>query len=237
MSEQNQSGTHASRLATGAVVAAGIAGLGLLSPNDAKAVTPALTFSDIPGTGDVKVLNYALALEALETDMYTQAYFRLTTGFTNALGTVVPGLGLTRSELDVAFIRDLANVEKTHREFLNGALGSASVLKGAFANVKFDFNIQNLNRKQVDNLVYNTESTGLRAYLGAIPFLATKTYLQTAGAIQGVEARHATQIAVIINTLFSSGLQTAPLATQNNGIDQPLTPDMVLAAVSPYIVF
>ena len=52
-------------LSNAAVVAASIASAGLLTPVTAMAVSPALTFAQIPGTGDVKVLNFALALEVL----------------------------------------------------------------------------------------------------------------------------------------------------------------------------
>ena len=60
-----------------------------------RAVSPQLTFeANVPGKGDVKVLNYALALEDLEANLYVQALQRLTTGGTNAVGKTIPGLGL-----------------------------------------------------------------------------------------------------------------------------------------------
>ncbi|MGN6727097.1 MAG: ferritin-like domain-containing protein [Tepidisphaeraceae bacterium] len=196
-----------------------------------------LSFSQIPGTGDVKVLNYALALEALETDLYIQAYMRLTDGGTNALGIKLPGLGLDRSQIDVQYVREFANVEIQHRNFLDSALGNASLLKNTpFSTAKFNFGFEKMNRREVITQIYEAERLGVGAYLGAIPYLTTRTYLQTAGAIQGTEARHTAVVAIVLNELFNLSLETAPLSNQNNGIDGTFSPNAVLATVSPCIV-
>jgi len=71
---------------------------------------PSLTFNDIPGTGDIKVLNYALALEAAEAELYRQAVLRLTTGGT-INGERVSGLGVSTSAPDVKYINEFAVVE------------------------------------------------------------------------------------------------------------------------------
>jgi len=220
-----------------AVSTAAVVGAGLLAPAVSWAVSPALKFSDIPGTGDFKVLNYALALEALESDLYVQAYQRLTTGGTNALGKRINGLGINNNSPDVAYLRQFGKVEFEHRNFLDTALGSESLLRKApFNNAKFDFKMETLTRRQVVDLVYLAEKTGVGAYLGAIPFFATRTYLQTAGAIQGTEARHTAIFAAVLNQLFRAGLNTAPLANENNGIDAAIPPNTVLASISPFIV-
>lgn len=235
-------------VATVAGIAIGTAAL--LTPRPARAVTPALTFNDIPGSGDIKVLNYALALEALEADLYAQALLRLTTGGTNAMGQVIPGLGLSDSEPDVKYTRLFGKVEAEHRDFLNGALGDQSIIgtgaNGALRNAKFDFGFTSASRQQVVEILYIAESTGVQAYLGAIKYFATRTYLATAGAIQGTEARHTAVIAIVFNQLgFTPIKDTAPLAGQTttingqpntSGIDGTLEPDQVLSAVSPFIV-
>lgn len=234
-------------------VAAGMLGAAVVVARPARAVTPALTFSQIPGTGDVKVLNYALALEALEADLYQQAILRLTTGGTNALGQTIPGLGLSSTELDVQYLREFAQVEMEHRTFLNQNLGAASIIgpgtNGILANAKFDFGFANSatnSRQQVLELIYTAEATGVQAYLGAIPSFVTKNYLSAAAGIQGTEARHTAVIAIVYNLLgFRPLKDTAPLVgqttsilgtTNTSGIDGTLTPDQVLAAVSPFIV-
>src|SRR5262249_27595267 len=120
-----------------ALAGAGLAA-GLLAANRAAAVTPPLTFKDIPGTGDVKVLNYALALEQLEADLYHQAILRLTTGGTNALGKDIPGLHLSPDQQDVFFVKEFGKVEREHRDFLTKALGA-----NAINPFKYDFGIHN----------------------------------------------------------------------------------------------
>jgi hypothetical protein len=192
------------------------------------------TFDDIPGTGDIKVLNYALALEDLESDLYDQAFMRLTVGGKNKLGIQIPGMNLNDSQADVYYMYQFGVVETRHSQFLRAALGSAAI-----SPFKYNFNMQNLSRKQVLDLIYTAESTGTGAYLGAIPYLETKTYLQIAGAIQGTEARHTATFAGIIDQLFNEGLNVAPVTKQyggNNGIEVPIPPNTVLKAVSGFIV-
>jgi hypothetical protein len=222
-------------LTKAALAAAGIAGMRLFAPARALAVTPALTFNNIPGTGDIKVLNYALALEDLEADLYAQALMRLTNGGVNALGTHITGLNLNQNQPDVLYTREFGKVEVQHRNFLQAALGSQAI-----PLFKYNFGMQNLSRQQVVTLIYTAEKLGVGAYLGAIQFLQTEKYLQIAGAIQGTEARHTAVIAEIIDNLFSETLPVAPLSAEfggnNNGLDAPVDPNTVLATVSPFIV-
>jgi Ferritin-like domain len=218
-----------------AVAAAGVVAMKLFSPARAFAVTPALTFNNIPGTGDIKVLNYALALEDLEADLYAQALMRLTNGGSNALGTHITGLNINQNQPDVLYAREFGKVEVEHRNFLQSALGSQAI-----PLFKYNFNMQNLSRQQVLTLIYSAEMLGVGAYLGAIQYFVTETYLQTAGAIQGTEARHTAVIAEIIDNLFSETIPVAPLSSQfggnNNGLDAAVPPNTVLATVSPFIV-
>ncbi len=242
----------ASALLSGAALAGGA--LLFANAKSARAVSPALTFSDaIFGTGDTKVLNYALALEALETDLYVQALQRLTTGGTNALGKTIVGLNLGESNPAVKYLRDFGKIEAAHKAFFEGALGAKAITKGtgALASAKFDFGFDDTSKATlafVVEQVRSAEATGVGAYIGAIPFFVTTTFLGTAAAIQGTEARHTAAITVIINQLginassFPSPLDVAPKATPGNrtlagsGIDVEIKPDTVLAAVSPFIV-
>lgn len=222
--------SESSVIARGAVAAAaGIAALGLLTPRAARAIEPALTFNDIPGTGDIKVLNYALALEDLEADLYAQAKLRLTTGGVNGRGTNIPGLNLPASDPLVQYTDKFGKVEAEHRDFLRGALGGAAI-----SPFKYGFNLETATARQVADLLYTIELTGTQAYLGAIPFFATKTYLLVAGGIQATEARHTAVLAILVNQL-GGNLNTAPLANDNNGIDRAVPPNTVLAAASPFI--
>lgn len=213
----------------------------------ASAISPALTYTQIDGTGDVKVLNYALALEALEADLYSQALKRLTTGGTNGLGQTITGLGLTDANPIVAYTREFGVVETDHRDFLISQLGDAAITNGSLAGAQFDFSINSLSAAQILDFLIVVEDTGVSAYLGAIPLFKTYKYLPVAAAIQGTEARHTAALIVLRNLNFGttavSGVYYTPSpAPQYNqgqsmkGIDVPKDPNTVLAAVSPYIV-
>jgi hypothetical protein len=222
-------------LSKAAIAAAGVVAMKLFAPSRALAVSPALTFNNIPGTGDIKVLNYALALEDLEADLYAQALMRLTNGGSNALGTHISGLNLNQNQPDVLYAREFGKVEMEHRDFLQSALGSQAI-----PLYKYNFNMQNLSRQQVLALIYSAEMLGVGAYLGAIQYFETETYLQTAGAILGTEARHTAVVAEIMDILFNETTPVAPQASQfggnNDGRDTPVAPNTVLATVSPFIV-
>jgi hypothetical protein len=236
--------TQTSSAAPGVLLAgAALAGATIFaSAKSARAQTSTIPFSDeIFGTGDIKVLNYALALEALEADLYAQALLRLTTGGTNALGKTIVGLRLPDSNAGVRYLRDFGKIEAAHRDFFIGALGTNAITSAGkpFANAKFDFNFDDTSvatQRYVLDLVKTAEETGVGAYIGAIPSFVTTTYLQTAAAIQGTEARHTAIITAIINNQFNATQPVAPLASSNNGIDQPITPSAVLTTVSPFIV-
>jgi plasmid stability protein len=201
-----------------------------------KRVSPALTFADIPGAGDIKVLNYALALEDLEADLYAQALARLTGGGTNRLGTKINGLNLGADQPDVKFTIEFGRVEAEHRDFLRSAITAAG--GPVIPQFRYDFGMQGLNRKQVGDLLLTAESLGVQAYLGAIPFFDSddSPYIPVAAAILGTEARHTAVFASVLNTLFRASNTVAPLPNQNDGRDTPLAPDKVLATVSPFVV-
>ncbi len=237
-----------------ALATAGIVAAGLLAAKSAQAgpttgtpvtlyfsASPAAGSVVVPGTGDVQVLNFALALETLEAELYRQALARLTTGGTDMFGQTITGLGLASTELDVKYIAEFAPIEAQHRDFLTGALKGNWVTT---ANAKFDFGfadtnnfgIPALNRLQTVQLVYAAEQTGVSAYLGGAgvltPGSANLTY---AAAILGTEARHTTAVAIVLNAPplnENPKLATAPLVDgdpgSNGGKDEPLTPDQIL---------
>ena len=199
----------------------------------------ALTSAPSP---DIKVLNFALALETLENQLYKDALARLTTGGTDSLGQTITGLGLTG--LDVNYITEFGKVEGEHQAFLEGQLGGNWVVT---AGAKFDFGFADtnsfgaapLNRQQTVELVYGAEQTGVSAYLGGVGpggIAPGSPYLAPAASILGTEARHTTAVAILLNgPLFnlSPKLATAPLAGDTgtaggHGLDMPLTPDQIL---------
>jgi hypothetical protein len=237
-------GSGRRKFMTTALTAGLAAGAAALSLGRAEA----LAFKDIPEPGylnlpglsgghDIHVLNYALTLEDLESDLYYQALLRLTTGGINSVGKAVPGLGLDADEPDVYYINEIAPVEAEHRDFLRGSLNG--LIDGiAQKPYRYDFGIESKSREDVLALVLLAESTGVQAYLGAVPLLKTRFFIVAAAAIQGTEARHTAVLTAIQNELFngSNPVPVAPLASDNNGRDSYKDPDPVLASVSPFII-
>jgi hypothetical protein len=245
-----------------ALATAGLAAASLLSAKSAQAATtgtpvtlyfttsPSTGALQVPGTGDTQVLNFALALETLEAELYRQALARLTTGGTDMFGQTITGLNLAANQQDVKYIAQFALIENQHRDFLTAALKGNWVTA---AKAKFDFGIADtnnfgtapLNRLQTVQLVYAAEQTGVSAYLGGAGALTPgSTNLTFAAAILGTEARHTTAVAIVLNAPplnETPKLATAPLVGDagilgSKGTDVPLTPDQVLntgGAVAP----
>jgi len=197
-------------------------------------------------SADAKVLNFALALETLEAELYRQAVLRLTTGGPDMFGSHITGLGVTGP--DVTYLATFANVEAEHQKFLQNVLGNNWVVD---AKALFDFGFADtnnlgkpaLNRLQTVQLVYAAEQTGISAYLGgAGPGGLTPggKYLSIAASILGTEARHTAAVAILLNgPTFDETpkLATAPLVTPTVkdvgtggglGLDMALAPDAIL---------
>ena len=201
----------------------------------------ALTSAPSP---DIKVLNFALALETLEAQLYKDALARLTTGGKDSLGQTITGLGYSSSEPDVEYLTTFGVIETEHQKFLEKQLGGNWAVA---AGAKFDFGFADTNqfgtpaltRLQTVQLVYAAEQTGVSAYLGgAGPGGLTPggTYLNVAASILGTEARHTTAVAILLNSPpFNEApeLATAPLVGDvgtagGHGLDTALAPDAIL---------
>ncbi len=194
---------------------------------------------------DIKVLNFALALETLEARLYKDALARLTTGGTDMFGKTITGLNVTGA--DVTYLTTFGTIEAEHQKFLEGQLGGNWAVT---AGAKFDFGFADSNnfgtppltRLQTVQLVYAAEQTGVSAYLGgAGPGGLTPggTYLGIAASILGTEARHTTTVAILLNSpLFNQTpkLATAPLVypvvdtgtANGQGLDTALAQDAIL---------
>ena len=196
---------------------------------------------------DIKVLNFALALETLEARLYKEALARLTGGGTDMFGNKITGLGLASTELDVAYLTTFGIIEGQHQAFLEKQLGGNwAITAGALFDFGFgdtnNFGTPPLTRAQTVQLVYAAEQTGVSAYLGgAGPGGLTPggAFLGVAASILGTEARHTTAVSILLNgPLFNQmpRLATAPLVypvvdkgTANGpGLDTALAPDAIL---------
>jgi rubrerythrin len=158
------------------------------------------------GGGDVDILNYALTLEFLETEFYTQAAKQVK--------------GLSKYESDLT--KELRDNEGAHVDALTATikdLGGKPVAKpmfqfgGAFASRTAYLKTANV-----------LEDTGVSAYNGAAPMIKSVDVLAAAGSIVQVEARHAAMIRLVRNR------PPAPL-----GFDKASGMDEILAAVKPFI--
>ena len=159
------------------------------------------------GGGDVDILNYALTLEYLETEFYVQAAKQVK--------------GLSKYESDLT--KELRDNESEHVDALAATikkLGGKPVAKP-----KFDFGGAFGSRAVYLKTANTLEDTGVSAYNGAAPMIASAEVLGAAGGIVQVEARHAAMIRLVRNK------PPAPAA-----FDKASEMDAVLAAVKPFIV-
>jgi len=159
------------------------------------------------GTGDIGILNYALALEGLEAEFYTKVMNR-------------PYAGMTADEKQV--LTDIRDHEIVHREFLRRALG-----RDAIAPLTYDFSsVDFANRESVLKTAMTFEDLGVSAYNGAGKLLADPANLTTAGKIVSVEARHAE----VIRELIAPGTEEY----SSYGLDPARGPAHILSVANPY---
>jgi len=128
------------------------------------------------GGGDVAILNFALTLEYLESDFYT-----------NKAKTV----GLSGEAKSLAAL--IAGHEQQHVDALVKAIKGA----GGSPVKKPTFVFPVTNQASFLKLAYLLENTGVGAYNGAGPSLTNPAYLAAAGSIVQVEARHAAAIGLL----------------------------------------
>jgi hypothetical protein len=139
-------------------------------------------------SGDVKILNYALTLEYLEAAFYAEAVAKgALSGETATLARVIKGH------------------EAQHVAFLKKALGAKAVAKPTF-----NFKGTTQNEKKFMATSKALEDTGVAAYHGAAPMIASKAVLSAALGIHSVEARHASWIRELIGK--GGNPSPAPLA-------------------------
>jgi hypothetical protein len=121
---------------------------------------------------DVAIANFALTLEYLEAEFYTQA----------------EAAGALSDEL-ADFARVVGQHERDHVAALKKMLGSAAVAKPTF-----DFKGTTEDPGPFAETAQVLEDTGVAAYKGQAPRIDTDAILNAALAIHSVEARHAAWI-------------------------------------------
>lgn len=190
--------TRSAFILRGAMAAGATYGLASVSPFVGKALAQ--------GGGDVDIVNFALTLEYLEAEFYTEAAKK------------VSGLDGDLTDL----VKELRDNETEHVDALTATvkqLGGSPAKKPTF-----DFGDAFSSKDAFLKLSNTLEDTGVSAYNGAAPMIESKDVLAAAGGIVQVEARHAALIRLARNA------PPAPLA-----FDKSSTVDEVLNAVQPLI--
>lgn len=133
------------------------------------------------------VLNFALKLEYLERNFYTQGL---------AAGNMIPA-GAARTALDKIRAHEAAHVELLRTTITT--LGGTPISEPTF-NFGKNFPDWNTNYQTFLTLAQAFEDTGVRAYKGQAPRLINNDDVLTAALqIHSVEARHAAHIRVMRN--------------------------------------
>lgn len=168
------------------------------------------------GSGDVGILNYAFALEQVESAFYTNVINH-------------PYGGMTAAEHSI--LDDIRKHENIHAKFFAAALGSNGI---PYLNVSFS-SVDFTSRSSVLATAKAFEDTGVSAYNGAGQLLQSSAYLLLAGKIVSVEARHAAAIRDLLNPR-SMDFAGDDVVSPTTGLDVVRTPAEVLAIVAPTYV-
>ncbi len=165
------------------------------------------------GNGDFAVLNYAYALEQMEGAFYEKVISNFYAGAT---------------QLEKDLLTDIAHDEIAHREWFRKVLFLKKLPK-----LQFNFSSVNFNdRMSVLTTAKTFEDTGVSAYNGAGKLLKLKPFLNHAGKIVSVEARHA----ATLRNLISYGDFAGDDVSDANGRDNARTPKEVLAIADKFFV-
>jgi hypothetical protein len=201
--------TRADFLKRGGMAGAGFLAGGVLFSGFVSPAQAAISTSHRSKKNDVKIANYALTLEYLESEFYKQA---------NASGA------LTQPEVKV-FASVTGDHELAHVAALKKLLGSAAVKKP-----KFDFGETVTNQDTFKQTAQVLEDTGVSAYAGQGPNILQRPVVKAALSIHSVEARHAAWIRFINS---SGGLRNATVSTYPapRAFDKAHGEKTVLAAV------
>jgi hypothetical protein len=173
------------------------------SPSGSPSASPSASGS---AAADVPILNYALALEQLEANFYTQG--------------AVPALFSGR---ELAIVQAIKAHEEAHVASLTSAIQAAGGTPAAAPKFVFPAGTFT-DRTQFLKTASTFEELGVNAYHGQVTAIQTPAILGAAASIAGVESRHASVIATLVGGKpFPAPIEsTKDMAT-------------VLAAAKPFI--
>ena len=194
------------------LAAKGAAALGMVSTIGGCAIAAAggrkFDFRD-----DFGVLNFAYALETLESRFYTKV-------------CETPPADLRAGELQV--LQDIRDHELAHRRFLKRSLQVLRVEVPMSVWPGIDFT----SRTSVLTAARNFEDLGVAGYNGAGTRIRLAEFLTIAGKIVSVEARHAAALRDLLNP--NSRDFAGDDVVDEMGMDKALEPGEVLAQAQKY---
>ncbi|KAH9983488.1 ferritin-like domain-containing protein [Russula compacta] len=186
-------------------------------PSLLAAVLAPLAVSALPvrrdlDPGDALVLQFAVTLEDLETQFYSQMLGNFSSSdFTNA--------GFVSGDVAIEQLQTIGGQESTHVATILGILGNTPPL-----GCSFDFSSVLTDVETALATARTFEDVGVGAYLGATALIQDPEILLDAGSIMTVEARHQT----MLNILNDGTAIPQPF-------DFPLTPQEVLSLVGGFV--
>ena len=211
----------------------------------------ATQFAGIPGANiNLQAANFALTLENLEADLYRQALnlasgLALTTPLNSNSGVYTQKVGnggLNSSDAGALYVylKEFAYVEAAHRDFLRvtiPTLGGTPVPPNP-RGYNFGGPVA-ANIAAILEAILPLEETGVRAYLGALPYITNLGVAQTAATIFSTEARHSAAISYRLGidpgpSLMKGDYKVIPAYPSQNTLEYYLPPKAVLAAASKF---
>lgn len=177
------------------------------------------------GSGDTGLLNYAYLLEQLEAAFYQKVVDAPPADFT--------------AEDKAAFL-DLRDHEVIHREFLKYALDTSRYDASLSEAIVFNFSSLTLTtRTGVYTAAKTLEDIGVAAYNGAAKLFSNTSagliYLQLAGKIASVEARHAAFVRDQLQPGSFADSDVVDATGTLAGLDTVKTPVQVVELIAPFV--
>ncbi|KAF1814235.1 hypothetical protein P152DRAFT_393101 [Eremomyces bilateralis CBS 781.70] len=163
------------------------------------------------GLSDIDILQFALSLEHLESNFYSQGFQRFPPQDFSALGL---------SEANIQALQAIGETEATHVTALTSAISATGAPPVQACTYNFNFT----TAADMVATARILEAVGVSAYLGAAPLIQSKDILSTAGSILTVESRH--------QTFIRAASAAAPVPAP---FDTPLGPRAVFTLASGFI--